>query len=493
MKKREQNELNTFERTEMKRIARAVLALGLLLPGLAFAANSNATMNLQGIMRDGGGALQTVPVNVTVKLYNDLNDTTALKTYNFTNVAVDNGYFTVDLDDPTIPTATQELWVGIQVAGDAAELPRQHVTSVPYCFEAKHAATATTATSATSAATATDLACSGTCVGDAEIAALAATKLTGTVAIANGGTGSATKSFVDLSTNQTVLGSKVFDGGVEIRANVSVSPFSFKFFGLADDLSGLNVLWSNIVPASGRTEFVNRRGDGVGGFGFYNLRDKAGVPTNVANIGGNGSMQVFPTTDSGGLSIDGSAVPTGATMGLLIGNTAVNFGLMLTGTTSSCPSCFQLVRYGSHTALSIAASGNATFIGSVTATSFPTSSDARLKTNITPFSDALSAVLKLRPVRYALKSDGKPSLGFIAQEVERVVPEVVSYNNDGMRAVDYGKLTAVLAGAVQEQDIALKKLNRENTELRGRLDKLELQLAKLAAADSKPKNKLASR
>lgn len=483
MNKREQNELNTIERTEMKRIAWAVLALGFLLPWRVFAANSNATMNLQGIMRDGGGALQTVPVNVTVKLYNDLNDTAALKTYNFTNVAVDNGYFTVDLDDPTIPTTTPELWVGIQVAGDAAELPRQHVTSVPYCFEAKHAASATTAT---------DLQCAGTCVSDAEIAAVAASKLTGTVAIANGGTGSATKNFVDLSTAQAIDGAKTFSKPLQ----AIVGSVQYILGGANGDIaqnSGLLVSWNQLQNTTGRTELINRKGSGAGGFSFWNSASESSAPTLLAAVGSNGMMTLSPVTDSGGLFIDGSGVPTGGTQGVSIGNTAVTLGLMLTGTTSACPSCFQLVRYGVHTALSIAASGNATFVGSVTATSFPTSSDARLKTNIVPFAEALSAVLKLRPVRYALKSDGKPSLGFIAQEVERVVPEVVSYSNDGMRAVDYGKLTAVLAGAVQEQDSALKKLNRENADLRGRVDKLELQLAKLAAADAKPKNKLASR
>ena len=107
-------------------------------------------------------------------------------------------------------------------------------------------------------------------------------------------------------------------------------------------------------------------------------------------------------------------------------------------------------------------SGNATATGNVTAYS-----DARLKTDIHTINDALGICGKLRGVSYKWLKDGKPSIGVIAQEVEKVLPEVVltqqvldPTGEKEVKSVDYGKIVGVLINAINE-------LKAEVDELKG--------------------------
>lgn len=76
-------------------------------------------------------------------------------------------------------------------------------------------------------------------------------------------------------------------------------------------------------------------------------------------------------------------------------------------------------------------------------------SDARRKKDIVSIdgSDALSTLCQLQGVHYTI--DGKPSIGFLAQEVEKVLPEAVSVTN-GTYAIDYSKIIPLLVEAVKE-------------------------------------------
>jgi hypothetical protein len=76
-------------------------------------------------------------------------------------------------------------------------------------------------------------------------------------------------------------------------------------------------------------------------------------------------------------------------------------------------------------------------------------SDARLKKDIVEVngSEALTKICQLQGVHYTL--DGKPSVGFLAQEVEKILPEAVSVTN-GTYAIDYSKIIPLLVEAVKE-------------------------------------------
>ena len=107
-------------------------------------------------------------------------------------------------------------------------------------------------------------------------------------------------------------------------------------------------------------------------------------------------------------------------------------------------------------------SGNAVASGNVTAYS-----DARLKTNVNTINDALSIVGKLRGVSFDWKETGKHSIGLIAQEVEEVIPEVVTTTMDPdpntgeekeIKSVDYGKIVGVLINAINELKAEIEEL-----------------------------------
>jgi hypothetical protein len=110
------------------------LIASLLLVASPARANIPKTFTVQGVLRDMQGALQTMPVNVNVTLYDAQMDPSNVlfAPPMFTNLPVSNGLFSVVL---TIPDATlspianaAEVWVGVTVGSD--EFPRQKVTPV---------------------------------------------------------------------------------------------------------------------------------------------------------------------------------------------------------------------------------------------------------------------------------------------------------------------------------------------------------------------------
>ena len=78
-------------------------------------------------------------------------------------------------------------------------------------------------------------------------------------------------------------------------------------------------------------------------------------------------------------------------------------------------------------------------------------SDERKKTNIKPITNALDKVLQLRGVTFDKIGDGtRRHAGIIAQEIEKVLPEVVYTDDDGMKGVAYGNIIALLIEAIKE-------------------------------------------
>jgi len=119
--------------------------------------------------------------------------------------------------------------------------------------------------------------------------------------------------------------------------------------------------------------------------------------------------------------------------------------------------------------------------GGIQASAFNVNSDQRFKANVRPLTSALAGVLALRGVRYNWNAlgvrhggtAGAPQVGLLAQEVEKIYPELVSTDKDGYKAVNYAQLTPVLIEA-------LKELAAQNEAL-----KAELQTVKVQAATDK--------
>ncbi len=120
--------------------------------------------------------------------------------------------------------------------------------------------------------------------------------------------------------------------------------------------------------------------------------------------------------------------------------------------------------------------------------SFTSTSDVKLKNNIKPISDALQKVIALEGVTYEWKSKGEIDgiinkktsgkenefedvttlnlpeglqYGVIAQEVEKVIPELVLTDPDGLKSVDYVKIIPVLIEAIKEQQKQIELLKGE--------------------------------
>lgn len=87
-------------------------------------------------------------------------------------------------------------------------------------------------------------------------------------------------------------------------------------------------------------------------------------------------------------------------------------------------------------------------------------SDARLKDNITPITDALAKVKALQGVSFSYKNIPGRKVGLIAQNVEKIVPEVVVTDSTGMKSVEYDSLVGLLIEAIKEQQLEIEQLQQ---------------------------------
>jgi hypothetical protein len=101
------------------------------------------------------------------------------------------------------------------------------------------------------------------------------------------------------------------------------------------------------------------------------------------------------------------------------------------------------------------------FTGNFSATQFTSLSDATKKTNIRPIENSIELTKQLEGVRFDWINNNKPSLGLIAQEVEKVLPELVETSTDGTKSVSYGNIVGVLIEAIKEQQVRIEELERK--------------------------------
>ena len=188
-----------------------------------------------------------------------------------------------------------------------------------------------------------------------------------------------------------------------------------------------------------------------------------GTPYTVITSESTGGMDIkvsqavpmcFYTSNSERARIDSSG-------NLLVGTTStLNAVLSVVGRSGVGPSSFQVFSNGDYGATWKNASG--TLVGNITVnastTAYNTSSDYRLKENIAPMTGALATVAQLKPVTYSWKATGESTQGFIAHELQEVVPECVTGEKDAVDAdgnpiyqgIDTSFLVATLTAAIQE-------------------------------------------
>jgi hypothetical protein len=167
---------------------------------------------------------------------------------------------------------------------------------------------------------------------------------------------------------------------------------------------------------------------------------------------------------------------------LLVGTTSqINTGLICSqGSLNSVNTlvCKNTVAQGSGQAFAFFANSAGNKAGSIdhtgtTTVAYTTSSDYRMKENIAPMTGALIAVSQLKPCTYTWKEDGKAGQGFIAHELQAVVPDCVSGEKDAVDAegnpkyqgIDTSFLVATLTAAIQEQQALITALTTRITAL----------------------------
>ncbi len=124
----------------------------------------------------------------------------------------------------------------------------------------------------------------------------------------------------------------------------------------------------------------------------------------------------------------------------------------------------------------------------------------RYKQSITTFDNALDAILNLRGVTYdwnreAWKDRNFPAgrqVGFIAQEVEQILPELVMTDSNGYKSVAYANVVPILVEAIKAQQKQIEAIKKDNEKIRKHKDaeiaELRTKLDALAEAVSKLQN-----
>ena len=215
--------------------------------------------------------------------------------------------------------------------------------------------------------------------------------------------------------------------------------------------------------AFGRESLHNSNGDNNTAVGW-----RAGFNTGSNNtaIGWQAGYTAGNNNTAVGASADFAANVTGATA---IGYDAKANGNNSTAIGNGAVAAANTIRLGNSTVSSIG--------GQV---AWTTASDSRIKKNIVNSTYGLATVLKLRPVEYNLTSNDLKQVGFIAQEVQKLVPEVVTGKEGDLSkgeilGITYSNLVPVLTKAIQEQQ---KQIEDQNAKIAAQQKQIE-ELIKL--------------
>ena len=227
--------------------------------------------------------------------------------------------------------------------------------------------------------------------------------------------------------------SDTLDGNLTVTGTLTAQQFNTEY------------VTSSVILQSGSTQF----GDSA---------DDVHTFTGSVNISGSTTMQALQAdvinattinaTVSG--SIDQATTASFATTATTASTVNFNGGLTTT-------SDVQFDSFGVGTAAS-GTTGEIRATGDITAYY---SSDERLKDNITPISDAINKIDQINGYEFDWNSNSSHSghdVGVIAQEIEKVLPEVVVTRDNGYKAVRYEKIVALLIKAIKEQQLQIDEL-----------------------------------
>ena len=208
--------------------------------------------------------------------------------------------------------------------------------------------------------------------------------------------------------------------------------------------------------------------------GGSNIEDGSSLTTDLY-ISANGEVGIGTTNPASKLTVVSNGTiakfdSTASYSDIVFNNTSGTGGFLNFGGTTSF-NVYVGGGAGGNLEMSLTNTGTLTVSGDVVA--FGSPSDKRLKENIKPIKTALDKVTKLQGVSFdwkdkhdVLDREGNPvklkkwknDLGFIAQDVQKVVPELVRENENGMLSVRHQSITPILLEAIKELEARVKEL-----------------------------------
>jgi hypothetical protein len=304
-------------------------------------------------------------------------------------------------------------------------------------------------------------------------------------------------SSVNTPTQLSVSGISTFDGNVNFNNPVFFNDTVTAGSITASSLSATNISFTNLTgPSIGIATFTATNTNFDGNIILGNISKASDTfvrvlsgDNNVAGIEAYGNSQgtgyLFvgeSPTNGGGVFYNGNLIPTFAT-----GETAdtiafyrknagtnevvfsypnnsntVTFRGSVSASSFSTPGGLNVA--GTVSASSFSSPGGLTVVGVITCTDLNSTSDENLKYDIRKVENSISILNEINGVEFKWKSNNKSSIGVIAQEVEKVLPELIGHGES--KSVNYNGLIGVLIEAVKTQQTQIDELN-------ARIDNLE--------------------
>lgn len=233
-------------------------------------------------------------------------------------------------------------------------------------------------------------------------------------------------------------------------------------------------LWLANAANSANSSFIGLHSDNQVGF-YGNTGAAWGLTMNTTTgnvgIGLNGAAAQVPLQFSNALGLTKISLYRGAYGDVGIG--AYGGELRLQNDIPNGKISMGVIETtGSYTELAKAERGGLfafSILGNLWVNGTTYASDGRYKKNIEPLQESLEKVLQLQGVSYEMKADEFPKehfdtatqVGLIAQDVEKIVPEVVTEGPNGYKAIDYAKLVPLLIESIKAQQAMLQKQQEE--------------------------------
>jgi len=232
---------------------------------------------------------------------------------------------------------------------------------------------------------------------------------------------------------------------------------AYNFNYAADTGSDASISWISLMALNSSGAIFNEAGNAGQDF-----RVESNNNSNCFVIDAN-SDEIYLGKGSG----------AGASIGGIIHAKSNRFYQFLTETTTNAGDAIMYLNRQSSDGKAIYFRRANSNVGNISLTSsgttYNTTSDRRLKDNIEPIADATDKLMSMKPVTHTwIANPEAPSVhGFIAQEMQEIVPEAVSGEDGGeeMMSMDYGRITPVLVAALQEATNEINALKQRVSEL----------------------------